>query len=125
MGSIINVNKLFAFLIMILLLGCVDKKSKKEYRDTIAVCDNLYVEVYRVFGSGAYGGDLLSDYLTDSTNFRIYIGTYDDYKENYSYKCKGKGIVVEKINRENKDSVKVIETKSLDIDVLKKKHLFE
>ena len=40
-----------------------------------------------MFGSGAFGGDLLSEYMTDSTNFRVYIGPYDDAIGNYSYRC--------------------------------------
>jgi hypothetical protein len=107
-----------------LLFGCINKRSKKEHKTTVQVCDDLYVEVYTVFGSGAYGGDLLSDYLTDSTNFRIYIGTYDDYKARYSYKCEGKSILVEKTAGETKGNV-LSEKRKLDLDKLKKEHLFE
>ena len=50
-----------------------------------------------MFGSCAFGGDLDSDWLTDSLNFRIYIGTYDDARGGISYRC-------------NNDSVYTIQT---------------
>ena len=66
-----------------LLFGCgYNKRSKKYHTFTNPICDgSLYIEGYTVFGSGALGGNMMSDYLTDSINFRIYVGTYDDAPE--------------------------------------------
>ncbi len=57
---------------------------------------HLYLESYCVHGSGALGGDLYSSYLTDSINFRKYVGTYDDGEEMITAKCLGDNVVVMK-----------------------------
>ncbi len=111
--------------IFLLAIACVNKHSKKEYKYTNEVCSGLYIETYMVFGIGAYGGDLLSEYMTDSTNFRAYIGTYDDAIGNYSYTCEKNNVFIQKVSRENVDNIKVIETKSFDLQELKNQHLFE
>jgi hypothetical protein len=36
---------------------------------------------------GALGSDVNSEYLTDSVNFRVYLGTYDDEDEMIITKC--------------------------------------
>jgi len=83
---------------IVFVLGCgYDKRSKKYHRFTNPICNgSLYIEGYTVFGSGALGGNMMSDYLTDSANFRIYVGTYDDSPEKYFYTCKGDSIYIEK-----------------------------
>ena len=76
-----------AFFICILLFGCI-----KKYKFTSKVCNkNLFVEVYTVNPAGVN-----ADYLTDSVNFRKYIGDWDDEHENYSYSCKGDSIYIMK-----------------------------
>ena len=61
-----------------LLGGCT-----KEYSRTITVCDgNLFVEKYsHKFIDVAYY------YLTDSSNFRIYVGKFDNEHGGYYIKC--------------------------------------
>jgi hypothetical protein len=117
-------NKIL-IIVLLVLMSCNNKKSKKDYRTTVPVCDKLYVEVYRVFGSGAFGGDLLSDYLTDSANFRVFIGTYDDYSENYAYKCNGMNIVIQKVSHANNSDIRKLEKVSFSLDSLKRQHLYE
>ncbi len=59
------------------------------------MCDqHLYVESFIITKGGAYGGDRKSQYLTDSVNFRIFIGVYDNSDGGYSYRCKGDSIYV-------------------------------
>ena len=48
---------------------------------------NLYVEHYNVFDQGAFGTGLNSAYLTDSLNFRIFLGVYDDGDEHIEVRC--------------------------------------
>ena len=50
-------------------LGCANHKDKGDYKQTIKTCNNTYVEIYRTFGSGAFGSDLVDEYLTDTLNF--------------------------------------------------------
>ncbi len=74
--------------ICILLISCIKKyKFTSKLNDT-----NLFVEVYNVnpFGVNA-------DYLTDSINFRKYIGDWDEEHEEYLYNCKGDSIYIKKI----------------------------
>jgi len=116
-------------LLIFLLLtttGCINVKSKKDYKDTTEVCDKLYVESYTLFNSGAYGGDLLSDYLTDSSNFRLFIGKYDDKKEIYNYECDAKRIIVKKVVRYPQDTTGAyLDRRVFNLDSLKSTHHFE
>ncbi|SFM78442.1 hypothetical protein SAMN05428949_0778 [Chitinophaga sp. YR627] len=90
--------KKFSFYISMFLLFCgcegVDRYSKKDFKGSRIVCDHIYMEYYRVFGSGAFGGDLLSAYVTDSTHFKRYLGKYDYAVGGCSSDCKGDSLVV-------------------------------
>jgi hypothetical protein len=86
---------------------------------TVSICDNLYIEVYRIFSSGALGSDLVEDYLTDSTNFRLRIGSYDEYYGSIYYHCKMDSITIEKREKSDTISMHTIETKTYDIRKLK------
>lgn len=105
----------FCIFILVLLSGCaeVDRHSKKEFKYISKVCDHIYIEHYRVFGSGALGGDLYSAYLTDSTHFRKYLGTYDDATGGYSCDCRGDSIVVNGLVRAAEVTEKKVEVLSL------------
>ena len=74
---------IIVILFSLLLTGCY-----KKYRRTISVCNgNLFVEVYRhKFIDVSY------DYLTDSSNFRIYVGKFDNEHGYYRYNCQGDSI---------------------------------
>ena len=83
------------------VFSCRGDRSKDLYNFTTSVCDkNLFVEVFTISGGGAYGGDRVSDYLTDSTNFRIYIGTYDNAHRFFAYICKGDSLYVYNVEEE-------------------------
>lgn len=116
------------------LFSCRNDRSKDKHTSTTRVCDNnkLFVETYTIFGSGAYGGDRVSNYLTDSVNFRLYIGAFDNAHENYTYVCKGDTIYIEKVSIEEegipyntKTITKVIERKTVDLKTLQKQNKFE
>lgn len=67
------------------LAGCY-----KKYNNTIVVCDKkLFVEVYKHNMI-----DVAYDYLTDSSNFRLYVGKFDYEHGFYSYNCKGDSLVI-------------------------------
>ena len=95
-------NRLFLFLLIVILLqSCYDDKSRKSYDDTFDVCGGKYfVEKFTVFGNGAFGSDQKSNYLTDSSTFRIFVGTFDEGHEVYNYSCAGDSIYIVKYNRE-------------------------
>jgi hypothetical protein len=117
--------KFLTILIFILLFsGCSNKWDKSDHRFTINIGKNLWVEIYRVFGSGALGGDLMSEYLTDSTSFRKYIGTYDNARETYRYELSDENISVKKYNNEGEEII-LLEQSILDINQLKTDHKME
>lgn len=117
--------------------GCTNYHSRKDYKYTYNLCQHksecsckLYAEGYLVYAMGAQGSNIYSEYLTDSSMFRIYIGSYDEYDERILYNCKGDSIYVEK--RTNKDfptddqhSFKVLDKKVYSLKDLKSKHIFE
>ena len=72
----------------------IDDKSREDHRRTTIICDNLYVETFCTFGQGALGGDRDSEWLTDSINFRIFIGTFDESEGGFSFKCSGDTVFI-------------------------------
>ncbi len=107
------------------LFGCMNNRGKKNLISTFKKGD-FYIEDYRT----GLIGSLTAQYLTDSVNFRVYLGTYDD--ENGYIFCK---IVGDKIYVEQRehgkgssplwDTLKVVARKTLSISDLKKQHKFE
>ncbi len=118
-----------------MLTSCVNKKSKKDHKFTVNYCEykpnrcacNLYGEVYTIYGMGALGSDVNSLYLTDSINFRIYLGVYDEGKEMIIVKCQGDSIYIRKTAKSASESSKleIVETKTYSLKYLKKKHQYE
>ncbi|MEO6148612.1 MAG: hypothetical protein ABIN95_02125 [Mucilaginibacter sp.] len=115
------------FLVIIgTLFSCINSKSKKNYKYTLKRENNLYIEEYKA----GLIGNLTSQYLTDSTNFRVHLGTFDD-ENGYIYcKIDGDNIYVE--NRKHGqgastqfDTLKVALKTTYSLKDLKKKHLFE
>ena len=94
----------------------------KKYIGTRAVCGNsLYAELYEINPAGVD-----AFYLTDSTNFRTYVGRFDPEIGNYEFSCKGNYVCIEKINRRNQyilDTVDIIVGKTvLNLDSLRQQH---
>jgi len=103
-------------------VACNDKYSRKELKTTTKLNDYpLYVETYLVYGSGAFGTDIVSEYLTDSATFRKYIGTFDEGPEYYYYKISKDTVYIEKYRSfEGKEPKKLLEKNFLSISELKK-----
>lgn len=93
-----SLNFRFSVLIVlsILSVSCQDKYSRKSHNRTTELQKELFVESFTIFGSGAYGTDIVTQYLTDSLKFRKYIGTFDEGNEFYFYKISGDTVNVEK-----------------------------
>ena len=97
--------------------GCI-----KKYKRTTEVCERtLYVETFNVNPAGVD-----ADYITDSVNFRLYAGKFDNEHENISFWCSGDSLVIEKIADVDFSGVrKVIDTRVFSIKELKSKGKFE
>jgi hypothetical protein len=116
---------MIVFLIVFLSYGCKSDRSKSEHDHTTALCnDRLFVETYNIFNSGAFGGNRVSQYLTDSTNFRIYIGTFDNAEGGYSYNCNDDQVIVYRVEQGQSQS-KIIDSISYSIADLKRKKILE
>jgi hypothetical protein len=124
----------FIWLIAITVSIC---SCKKEYKGTVAVNkynhDNgcpvkLYREYYCMF-SGYQTTDINAVYLTDSTNFRLYLWEYDESNEHINTTCKGDSLYVEKTVNTSEipewNWPKIIERKVYDLKELQKQHVFE
>lgn len=119
-------GKLLFIFLGVISFGCNNDRNKTTHSSTVRVCNrNLVVETYEIAGGGAYGGDRVSDYLTDSVNFRIYVGTYDNADEGYSYECTGDSVYVLKITGRRKNENKIVDKKVYSLLGLEKKKIFE
>ena len=120
--------------ICLLISNCdYDTRSKKYFVHSTPICnDSFYVERFNVFSSGgAYGGTISSNYLTDSLNFRIFIGTFDEDDEKFMYSYHGDSIIIEKWNFERLSlynasfSKKLVSRKAYSLSQLKQSKKFE
>lgn len=101
-------------------MGCVNYMNKQHHLSTVNLHNyqpngcklNLYREDYCVYGMGALGSDLNSVYLTDSANFRVYIGTYDSEDEHIISKMQRRYCNREK-NRQYQFNARVELSKSI------------
>ena len=118
---------LFFFLIFF-SFGCKNDRSKDKLETIIPLCNQkLFVEKYVVSGGGAYGGDMISAYLTDSANFRIYLRTYDNAHEGIAFECKGNDSVsvYKQITDTATNRFKIVSTIVYSLSELRKKKVFE
>lgn len=118
------VKGLLLFSFICLVYGCINKKSKKKLFSTKSVCNGLWREKFTVFSGGAHSAELYSDYLTDSVNFRAYIGTHDEH-ENFEYKCNGDSILVQKFTFKDSNVSTVLLKLTFTLSNLQKEHKFE
>jgi hypothetical protein len=97
----------------LLYIGCVTK-----HKATIKVCGGqFYIESFNVNPAGVD-----EDYITDSLNFRLYVGKFDNEHENFSYVCKGDSITIMKLVMETQgNQMKITDSKMLSFADLKSK----
>ena len=97
--------------------GCI-----KKYKYTTKVCEHtLYVEAFNVNPAGVD-----ADYITDSVNFRLYVGKFDNEHEIYRYSCSGDSLLIRKFAVLDFSGIrKVIDTRVFSIKELKSKGKFE
>ena len=111
-----KIHNLLFVIICFSLISCI-----KKYKRTIAVCNGkFFIEVYNVNPAGVD-----ADYLTDSTNFKLYLGKYDNEHENIHCSCSGDTLFVEKLAPDEDGEQRITETKIYSLKDLKKKKAFE
>ena len=113
----------YLVLVIIFIQSCRSDRSKSQLLWTTNICNKMYVETYMIIGGGSGGGDRVSQYLTDSTNFRIYIGTYVQLDKHYWYQCISDSIRVNEVDELNGD--KIISTRTFFLPDLQKENRFE
>jgi hypothetical protein len=119
--------RLMAFCMLASCIGCRSDRSKSGYHRTFPICDRrFFVEIFTIMGGGAFGGDRVSVYLTDSMNFRKYLGTYINSEEKIVTECNGDSIYIYR-TRENTHTHKndIENTRIYSVQDLKKSNLFE
>jgi len=109
----------FSFLVQ----SCDSKYSKKNHISTLQVNKHLFYEIYKITSGGTLASDTYSDYLTDSVNFRKYVGTvyYDDEQNRYKL-IDSNTVLVYRLNIRNNDT---LEKKIYIISDLKKEGKFD
>ncbi|MHA4811762.1 hypothetical protein ACX0G9_26940 [Flavitalea flava] len=112
---------------ILLFVGCQSDRSKTGEHSTLPLCDHrFFVEVYTINGGGAFGGDRVSAYLTDSINFRKYLGTYINSNESIATVCKGDSLYIYRtITDESTQKPKIVNTTIYSAENLKKNREFE
>jgi hypothetical protein len=109
-------NVLFFCAVIILFTSC-----RERYKYTSKVCnDKLYFEVYNINPAGVD-----RCYLTDSLNFKIKIGSFDEEHEKYSINCNDNDIYIFKESSGEKNCRWITENGKkwfkCDIDTIERK----
>jgi hypothetical protein len=94
----------------------------KRHKYTLKVCNGtLSVERFNINPAGV---DV--DYLTDSLNFRLYIGKWDNDHENFSYTCIGDSVFIKKLGIiDMSGKFHVLEERAYSVQKLKQEKGFE
>lgn len=108
----------------IVILSCDNHKNKVNHTSTKSICNNLYVERYLPYIGGVFDGNTRSCYVTDSVNFRKFIGTYDD-KERFRFSFDQDTIYAHKITYRNWANGDTIEIYKYSLKDLKKEGIME
>lgn len=111
-------------LILLVTAGCLDKKNKQKLFSKKLICNKLWREMYRVYSGGAYSAEVYSDYLTDSTNFRLYVGTNDEYSS-FDYQCRGDSVIVRKFSHNENQTKTIVKVSTFSLSKLRLDHIFE
>lgn len=119
--------------VLVIMLAPSIYRNKSYYKRTARLntgcACRLYMEAYCVDGGGALSTDMDALYLTDSVNFRKYIGTEDEGNEMISVKCNGKRIVIEKTVKTSLSPEwnfpKILDKKAFSLKKLQNAHVFD
>jgi hypothetical protein len=101
---------IFSIALAFYLSGCLFGDTKCcEYIGSYPISKGIYLEKYRTFCAGVWG-EVISCYLTDSTNFRQKIGSYDEHE---SFDAKLNGDKIEAYNFQSTLISDTIDTKTI------------
>ena len=95
------------------------ERNRNHYITSFNICNRLTVEKFEVSSFS----NLYADYLTDSLNFRKFIGTYH-YYEDILYDCRGDSVLIRKVNNDESQPI-LIESKSYNIALLKQQQNYK
>ena len=118
--GVMNRQIIYILLLLLGMISCHNENNSDHYR-TWEICDGVFVEQYTTFGMGAGGGSMLGDCLTDSINFRVFVGTFDEAYEGVQYYCQGDSLRVKyhsgdiKYGKLQEDSVNYYSLSSLKL----------
>lgn len=111
--------KKIIFLIILILSGSCNEfayeKSKSKFVRTWLMDKELYKEIYEVANEGAWGREVFAVYMTDSINFRTFLGTYDFGIDYLDFEIMGDTLNIYRFTKDGLDStlVKVYSRNSL------------
>ena len=99
-------------------IGC----HPKRYKYTAGICDTkLYAEGFEINSAGVD-----AEYLTDSLNFRLYIGSIDSEHERYIYRCVVDSIYVTRmLSDDTSGKYHVASMRAYDLKEIRKRKIFE
>lgn len=116
-------KNILLLLFMVFISGCSNKYSKENYISTYNIGNGLYKETFQVYSGGVFAGNSYSYYLTDSINFRIYIGT--KYHDDERFLCELSNPKTVKASKVLFHTDDTIEVNYYSIEQLKKEGKFE
>ncbi|RZK29547.1 MAG: hypothetical protein EOO61_20545 [Hymenobacter sp.] len=113
-------KKFFLYPISVVLL-VMCSCQRREFKHGLRLEKNLYVEFY----SAGLTGSLTSLYLTDSANFRLYAGTYDDENELLHIRRDRDSIIIVKRVTDTLNDRTRPNRNTYSLKALEAEHLFE
>lgn len=120
-----KINVILITLFFLFFLGCSSNRSKKKFFISGLISKNLTVEKYIVGSWGALSAETYSVYLTDSINFRVFVGIHGN-EDNFTYTCIKDCVYVIRLSQIGVEKAKVIDTlKVYRLSELKRKKIFE
>lgn len=110
--------------VLICFVGLSCSDHKKKFYKTQQLSDRLFVEKFYTYQGGAYGGEKMTYFLTDSLHFRKYIGECDE-KEKYIFKVDNGFVYIKKFSWRNRHDGIVIDSTTLNIMTIEKDGVME
>lgn len=110
--TIFLIKTILLIALVLIITSCSNQRSKNHFFAKGKVCNNLTKEVYIVGSWGALSADTYADYLTDSINFRVFVGTHGD-DEDFGYTCKRDTVFVIRYSVADFDNTKIIDTEKV------------
>ena len=100
----------------------INKMSKSNHIATFNLDKKLYAEKFDLYNWRNKSSGFYAEYITDSVNFRKYVGLYNDYSF-FSYSIQCNNIIVKQIDKQ--DSGKIYKIDTLILKKLISEHIFE